>query len=175
MLPPPEGISDGVSAQSVHGAADRPTTLGITAEPAGHLAGWQRARADYENLRKDMDARTAHAAAMITDTLLQDLLPVVDYFDSALRQVPNELTSHPWTEGIRRIHQALQSFLKAGGVTAIGQEGEAFDASRHESVAEEPSERPRGTITHVATRGYLRNEHVLRPARVRVSAGRTDA
>lgn len=156
-------------AQAVHGAVNERQGHDLAEKSALNLAGWQRARADYENLRKEMEVRIAHAAEQATDSFLRDLLPIVDYFDAALRQLPNELKSHTWTEGIRRIDQALQAFLKATGVTTTGEEGETFDASRHESLAEEPSEHPRGTITHVAARGYVRNERVLRPARVRIS------
>lgn len=136
-----------------------------------HFAGWQRARADYENLQKRMEAELSEATRAETDSLLRSLLPVVDYFEAAVSSVPENLKSTPWTEGVLRTHQALHRFLKEIGVASIADHDVPLDPSRHEAIAEEESDLANGRIVRVASLGYLRNGHVLRPAKVTVSAG----
>lgn len=159
----------GVDARTLHHGAD-PVLAEARAQAAAHLAGWQRARADYENLRKRLDEERADAAVAASDALLKSLLPLVDYFDAAVAHLPEHLLNDAWAQGIVQIHQALKDFLRHAGVEPIDETAVPFDATRHEAVGEATSERPAGTILAVAACGYLRQGRVLRPAKVRVAA-----
>lgn len=160
----------GLPAQALHRADDGLLREAQT-KAAEHLEGWQRARADYENLRKRFEAERSEAGAAATDALLKALLPIVDYFDAALREIPEQLQSDSWTKGILQIHQVLRGFLQGAGVTPLEELGMPFDPQKHEVVAEEASEQPVGTVVGVVARGYLRQGRVLRPAKVQVSSG----
>lgn len=142
------------------------------AKAAEYLAGWQRARADYENLHKRLHGELAGATDHGQDALLRELLPTLDAFEAAVAALPGEWHAHPWTEGFTRIHGALHTLLERLGVGTISETGGRFDPTRQEAVAEELSPLPTGTVTAVITRGYHRNGRVLRPARVNVSAGK---
>ncbi|TSC73134.1 MAG: molecular chaperone GrpE [Parcubacteria group bacterium Gr01-1014_38] len=159
----------GLPAGTVHRTNTDPRLAAAEAAASEHLAGWQRALADYENLRKDLEDRLAHASDAAQDSVLKDLISLLDYFEAAMRHTPEELKSHPWTTGIVQIYQAFRSFLQEAGVTATGEVGSPFDPKLHEAVAEEPSHLSAGTITEVLAAGYLRNGQVLRAARVKVS------
>lgn len=136
-----------------------------------YLSGWQRARADYENLQKRLDAELAEAVDAGKDALLRSLLPVVDYLEAAVGSVPETLKHSPWTEGVLQTHKALRRFLTDVGVAPFGDRGVPLDPALHEAIAEEASDVAAGTITRVVTPGYLRDGRVLRPAKVKVSFG----
>lgn len=159
----------GLPATTVHGATAGASQSTSTA--ADHLAGWQRARADYENLLRRMEHDLAHAAEAAKDQLLLGLLPIADYFSAAARHIPDSLKKDPWAEGILRIHQAFDGFLKNQGVTLEEAVGIPLDPARHEAIAEVKSTADVGTIVEVITPGYARSGRVLRPARVSVSRG----
>lgn len=160
----------GLAARALH-LGQNADLQQVKAEAAEHLEGWKRARADYQNLQQEMERRLTAAAEEGKDALLQNLFSIIEYFDAAVQQVPENLRDHDWVEGVRRIHQAFQSFLKQAGVMSLGNVGEKVDPALHEAIAEEHSLLPAETITAVTAHGYMRNGRVLQPARVRVSSG----
>lgn len=170
MPEPMRATPRGVQAAAVHGSSASDSQE-VKQKAAEHLAGWQRARADYENLRRRLEREGAHAAEAAKDQLLFRLLPIADYFAAALAHVPESLKDDAWTEGVLRTHQALEGFLREAGITPIAATDVPLDPAEHEAVAEVPSAHPRGTITAVVSTGYRRNGRVLRPAKVKVSAG----
>jgi molecular chaperone GrpE (heat shock protein) len=46
-----------------------------------YLAGWKRALADYDNLKKDLASEKEHARDIIRESVALSLLPVLDSFD----------------------------------------------------------------------------------------------
>lgn len=144
----------------------------LEAQAAEHLAGWRRARADYENLQKRLAVELAEATESGKETLLTTLLPAIDHLDAALETLPQELASHPWAQGLRHAHKAFHDFLASVGLAPVDAAHVPFNPLEHEAVAETPHEAPAGTVVTVVTRGYRRNGRVLRPAKVAVSSGR---
>jgi molecular chaperone GrpE len=64
----------------------------------------------------------------------------------------------------------LRSLLEAEGVTSFESVGKPFDPTRHDAVATvRDFDGPTGTVVDEAGRGYLWQDELLRPARVRVS------
>lgn len=169
---PDAGVpGEGVRAAVLHGAAPR-AAHAWEQKAAEHLAGWQRARADYQNLERRSQAEILTAAEAGRDACLRALLPVVDAFTIALAQAPAALKAQPWVEGVFRIRQALDVFLREQGVTAVAETGVPFDPSCHEAVGDQGSEFPKGAVAKVVAPGYRRNGRLLRPAKVLVSRGR---
>lgn len=154
-------------AAVLHGAAPR-AARAWEQKAQEHLAGWQRARADYENLERRSQAEILTAAEAGRDVCLRALLPVVDAFTIAMAQAP-EAKTQPWVEGVFRIRQALDVFLREQGVTAFTETGIPFDPSCHEAVGDQESEFPNGAVVKVVAPGYRRNGRMLRPAKVVVS------
>ena len=66
-------------------------------------AGWQRARADYANLKRRSEEQRADFAGLAADRLLARVLDVADDFDLAVEHVPTEAQGTPWVEGIAAI------------------------------------------------------------------------
>lgn len=161
----------GLSAGMIHRTKDDPRIAAAEAAATEHLAGWQRARADYENLQRNIEERLAQASGAAQDSILKDLLPIVDYFETAMRHMPDALKSDAWVTGMTQIHQAFRALLQETGVTVTGEVGTPFDPALHEAIADETSSLPAEIITEVSAPGYLRNGRVLRPARVKLSKG----
>ena len=83
------------------------------------------------------------------------------------------LAAVPWRQvaaGLHGMQRRLRSLLEAEGVKSFESVGEAFDPARHEAVATvRDFDGAAGTVVDEAGRGYLWNDELLRPARVRVS------
>ena len=121
-----------------------------------YLAGWQRAKADFINARKDEEKARIEFVKFTETGLLRELLRIADSFDEALKG------EH--TEGMARIEKQLLSLFQEHNVAAIAvKEGDIFDPQFHEAIEGEGS-----IIENVIQKGYLIHDRVLRPARVKV-------
>lgn len=137
-----------------------------------YLAGWKRATADYQNLKKEAAAQRASLVAFANLELILALLPVLDHFEQAMQHVPADRTNEPWVVGIRHIHREFADVLKALGVQRMETDGKPFDAERHEAISHEHRDgAAAGTILATAVPGYLYRDTILRPARVTVADG----
>ncbi len=72
-------------------------------------------------------------------------------------------------EGVRLVHRALRDALKREGLAEIETNGR-FDPHVHEALLSQPSDAEEGSVLEVLQKGYRLGEHVVRPARVIVSA-----
>ena len=142
------------------------------AREAEYLDGWQRARAELANARKRFQREQEQAYDNARANILVRLLPIVDDFQRALENVPEEASNDPWLEGIRLIERNFQHILEQEGVSAIADAGQEFDPFLHQAVTHEPSDSvPAGHIISALRTGYRMGEQVLRPSMVRVSSG----
>lgn len=134
-----------------------------------YLEGWQRAKADHINYKNDEGKRIEDMARFITAGFIQEVLPVLDSFDLALMHgLPSDVE-----KGVLLIKSQFEDILKKRGLDRIEvKDGEEFNPEKHESIGEEESDKPTGTVTEVVQRGYVFRDRVLRPARVRISKGR---
>ena len=102
--------------------------------------------------------------------LLVTLLPVLDEFNMALGQAPNDDAPESWVEGIRLIHRKLHSLIESEGVTRIEAESKSFDPLEHEALAQQESpEHEDGQVMMVVRDGYKLRGRLLRPAQVIVA------
>lgn len=133
-------------------------------------AGWQRARADYQNLKRRTDEQRAESASIAGDRLLIRVLDLADDFDLAVEHVPEDAKDSPWVEGITAIDRKLRALLEAEGIEAMEGEGEPFDPQTQQAISyEDTSDTADGTVIKVLQRGYTINGRVLRPALVAVA------
>ncbi len=141
---------------------------------AEYLALAQRTQADFDNYRKRVARDSALAADRATGRLVKELLPALDHLDLALRHAEEEAAGSEPGEllnGIRLVQSELQGALARQGVEAFSPEGEPFDPTEHEAMAQQPVEGAEpGTVALVYQQGYRVNGAVLRPARVVVAA-----
>ncbi len=139
-------------------------------QAAEYLAGWQRARADYQNLKKETDSRMGEYIAGANQALLMELLPLVDYFKNAFKHLPEDLKSSDWVVGIRHIQSKLEQVLAYSGVKEMEVVGELFNPELHESAGEvEVAGAEHGTIIEEVRTGFKLHDKVLQPARVKIA------
>jgi len=137
-------------------------------------SGWQRARADYANLKRRADEERSELAGMAADRLLGRVLELADDFDLAIDHVPDDARSSAWLEGIAAIDRKLRALLEAEGVQPMGGVGETFDPHTQQAISyEDSTDVADGTVLRILQRGYAVGERVLRPALVAVA--RNDA
>lgn len=136
------------------------------AERKEYLGGWQRAKADFINYRKDEQKRFIETMQFAAAGLILEILPVLDSFNLAsVRGLTSETE-----KGILLIRSQLEDVLKKMGLEEITIKlGEELNPEKHESVGEMESDLPEGKIAEVIQKGYLFQNRVLRPARVKIA------
>ncbi len=138
-------------------------------------AGWQRARADFANLKRRNEEERAELAGMASDRLLIRVVGLADDFDLAVEHVPEEASGTPWVEGISAIDRKLRALLEAEGIEAMEGEGQPFDPQSQQAISyEDTADVPDGTVIKVLQRGYSIRDRVLRPALVAVARNDDD-
>lgn len=136
---------------------------------------WQRALADYQNLRRRLATDVEDAVKRGKKALVSDLLLVLDYLDMALSAPATSADASALHAGVELTRQQLWGALQREGVSLVRETG-AFDATWHECVERvETRDAQDGTIVGVLRKGYAWNGTVLRPAQVRVAAAPANA
>lgn len=135
-----------------------------------YLKGWQRARADYANLKKETDKEKEEIVRFANAALILEILPLYDHFKRALRHIPEDARQREWVKGFLHIQTQFKTLFTALGLEEIPAAGQPFDPSRHEAVAKEHREGiPPATILEEVSTGFTYQGRVLVPAKVKVS------
>lgn len=136
-----------------------------------YLAGWQRAKADFVNYKKEEITRLEEIAKYGSEALVADLISVLDSFDMGLRSLEKAGSVE---KGIYMIRSQLSDVLKKRGVERINiQAGVQFDPSLMEAIAEAESDKPPGTVLEEIEPGWKMHDKILRPARVKISKSKS--
>jgi molecular chaperone GrpE len=129
-----------------------------------------RALAETENLRRRAQRDREDYVKYANETLLRDLIPVLDNLDRALNAARTAGESGTVVSGVELIQRELLRVLEKAGLSRYSAVGERFDPTRHEAIARVVSaDRPPDTVVHETAAGYLLNGRVLRPALVAVA------
>ena len=141
------------------------------ARAAEYLDGWQRARAEFANARKRLEKARVEARRAATVDVVSKLLPILDDFERALQNVPEEIAEDQWFEGIALINRKLRGLIEDEKIERIEAVGQPFDPNFHEAVLQEASdEYESGVVIKELQPGYKLDERVIRPAMVIVAA-----
>ncbi len=126
-----------------------------------YLDNWQRAQADFINLRKRDAEELSNSKAFAEASLIRELLPVVDSLEKAVEAGNSENEA---------ILSQFMAILKRLGVSLIDPKGEQFDPSLHEAIKTESTHDAKKdhTVHTVMQKGFSLNGKVLRPAMVSV-------
>lgn len=136
-----------------------------------YMDGWQRAQADYLNLKKELDQEKTRAKENAKVDTLASILPALDSFEMAFANKEAwEAVDKNWRVGIENIYAQLIDALEGCGITQDNPLGEAFDPHIHDSIESVETENPaqENTVAEVIQKGYRTKETVIRPAKVRV-------
>lgn len=139
-------------------------------EAQANMDGWQRARAEFANYKKRETRKKSELHQRASLDTLQSLLPVIDDFDRAFENVPQDIRENPWFDGVAMIQRKLETLLEKYQIEAIDPTGEPFDPNFHEAIgADDSSEVESGHVTATLQKGYRAGKTMLRPALVRVA------
>ena len=157
--------AEGEPQETETNSTDLATQLAEEKEKAqSYLASWQRAAADYANLKRRVEQERQELGRFGNAALLINFLPLVDDLERALQSVDARLAGMTWLDGIRLIHRKFQALLEMNGVTEIPADGLAFDPNVHEAVMFGEGEE--GKVIGVVQKGYKLGDRVLRPTMV---------
>ncbi len=134
-----------------------------------YLSGWQRAKADFVNYKKEELERLKTISQYAIEDLVSELITVMDNFDLGLATLEK---SGPVEKGIYMIRAQIADILKKRGLEKIDVKiGDAFNPKTTEVLSEIESEKPPGSIVDIIENGYTLNGKVIRPTRVKISKG----
>lgn len=139
---------------------------------AEYLAGWKRALADYENLQKKNVQTRDDDRRRTRINLAQDILPVVDNFDQALKFAPKDMpeSMKGWFAGVEHIGRQLAEALRGMGIEPIAAVGATFDPNLHESGGSRYEEgKPEHVVLEELIKGWKLGDVVIRPSKVIVN------
>jgi len=133
-----------------------------------------RRQADFENSRKRILKEKDESIKYANQVLLYELTSVIDDFERAIKSSEESKNYDSFHNGIQLIEQQLVSMLeKRWSLKRFSAVGEPFDPQKHEAIALTESETVQvPTVVEDYQKGYLLNERVLRPAKVKVAQPR---
>jgi len=123
-----------------------------------YLAGWQRARADFLNYKKEEMERIGELLKYASEEFVLKVLPILDNFEIIEKKMPDSLKNDENVKGLLLVKKQIQDLLKLQGVEEIETTGKNFDPNFMEAVEKEEEER----------KGYKINGTLLRPAKVKI-------
>jgi len=131
-----------------------------------------RLSAEFENYKKRLDKDKDNICKFANESLIKDLIPVIDNLDLAMQHAEDNADFNTLKEGIAITLKEFLSILDKNGLTQLDAQGEIFDPNLHEAVSqEETKDVPPNTVVRELKKGYLLKERLLRPSMVIVSKG----
>ena len=124
--------------------------------------------AEFENFKKRVAQERSELLKFALKPVACELLDVMDSLEFALRQSGG---NQSLADGLQLTLKQLKAVLQKQGVDVIKSVGCIFDPEYHESVGQEASETPIGTVLKEEQTGYTLHGRLLRPARVIISSG----
>ena len=136
-----------------------------------YLNDLRRLAADFDNYRKRVARESEVQASRATESLVSELLPVLDNLERALDASEHHEEAKD-AEGVQFVKQQLADLLARRGLEEIPcAPGDEFDPHVHEALSHQPSDQPEGAVAAVWQRGYRLGDRVVRAVRVVVSSG----
>jgi molecular chaperone GrpE len=134
-----------------------------------------RISADFENYKKRSARETEEFRKYANQTLLKEMLSVVDNLELAINSSNNrKKTDKHLIEGLNLTLNEILKVFEKFDVKPIAAQGQTFDPTFHEAVMrEETDDFPENTVVSEFQKGYLIHDRLLRPAMVVVAAPKT--
>lgn len=132
---------------------------------------WLRALAECENTKKRLHREKEEFIRYASETVVRELLPIVDSLDQALVAVDKQSDPQSIIKGVHLIYRQLLGLLAKEGVARIPTIREPFDPHKHEAVAQVDASDgvKENTVTDEVQVGYTMHGKVIRPAMVKVA------
>ena len=153
------------SAETQEQAVDE--TEKLKAEIEEKKNQYLRLQADFENFRRRTRQEKEELGNVVTQTILKDMLPLLDNFERALAS--DNKDSEGFHKGVEMIYNQFAEALKKNGLEYIETDGKKFDPNFHQAVMRvQNPDLEDETIAAELQKGYIVKGRVVRPSMVQV-------
>ena len=127
-----------------------------------------RLSAEFDNCRKRTMKEKAELILNGGEKSISSILPIVDDFERALKNMETATDVAAVKEGVELIYNKFMSVLGQNGVKVIETKEQPLDTDYHEAIAviPAPNEALKGKILDCVQTGYILNDKVIRHAKV---------
>ena len=127
-----------------------------------------RLSAEFDNYRKRTMKEKAELILNGGEKSISSILPIVDDFERALKNMETATDVAAVKEGVELIYNKFMSVLGQNGVKVIETKEQPLDTDYHEAIAviPAPNEALKGKILDCVQTGYILNDRVIRHAKV---------
>lgn len=167
--------AEAASAEDLDQPEDRPAEESVSEERdrlkkeiEEQLERFQRAQAEFENIRKRLWREKEDAQEYAAMGVIESLLPIVDDFQRALE---SPALDPKFREGLELINKRIFEVFSRAGLKPIEARDGKFNPYLHHAVDKAPAENDEQDqkILEVYQPGYLFKEKLLRAAIVKVA------
>lgn len=136
-----------------------------------YLEALRQLQADFENYKKRVVRDQQEDAGAKAAKLMEELLPVVDNFQLALKMIDGkDSETKKLRKGLELVYSELFQVMEKQGLELIDAEGSLFDPELHDAVSHEDNdEHEQEIVVEVLRPGYKVRGRVVRPAMVKVA------
>ncbi len=129
-----------------------------------------RMQADFDNYKKRVTKEREDMYANALETIVGQLLPVVDNIERAAAAFRNDQLDEKYITGVEMVCKQLVDVLERNGVKEIEALEKDFDPNIHHAVMQVPGEdEDENKVKEVFQKGYVLGNKVIRPTLVKVS------
>lgn len=129
-----------------------------------------RIMAEADNVKKRLQREKEDFCKFATQSVLEDLLPVLDNLDLALEHGRKMKGCSELAHGVEMTRKIFLDILGKYELEPLGAAGEEFDPMWHEALGQQPHpEIEPGRICQLVQKGYRLKGRLVRPAKVLVS------
>ena len=142
-------------------------------EKQDYLAMSQRLKADYLNLRREVETNRAETIKFANESLLHQLIELADIFELAFANPKTwEAVDENWRRGVEYIYTKLLGIFKQYGLEEISALGEAFNPLKHHALelVETTDLLTVNRVIKVVQKGYSLHHKIIRPAQVKIGS-----
>ena len=130
-----------------------------------------RARADYDNLKRRSANDYLMASSDGAISVIKKLLPVLDSFESALKQMQNAKVDKKFCDGVEMLYMQFSDILEKEGLKPIAAKGKKFDPNEHEAMTRGQSDEFDDEVVMAEfVKGYKFRDRVIRHTSVQVNS-----
>ena len=127
-----------------------------------------RLYAEFDNYKKRTIKERIDLSRTANAEVITALLPVLDDFNRAMRQMESSHDLKALADGVKLIQQKINGILENKGLKQMKSQGEIFNPELHDAIAEipAPDESMKGKIMDETEPGYYLNDKIIRHAKV---------
>ncbi|WP_443147909.1 nucleotide exchange factor GrpE [Nitrospira sp.] len=134
-----------------------------------------RLAAEFENYKRRAQRDQNDSIRFGNESLLKNLLPIIDNLERAIQCAKDAGTSGPLLEGVELTHKQFLETVAKVGVRQLSTTGNSFDPAIHQAVTQVESENMEpNTVIEEFQKGYLLHDRILRPAMVSVAKEKSE-